>query len=130
MLQAAIIHNEQHSLIRLSNESLDSSISGELKAMVDSFFQGDGRNLIMDMSGILSCDSNGLEVLVNAHQLAEEKKGILVLCRLSGQLGQSVKSAQLDSVLNIVPSPEEAVDLVLFNEIENQLRAESGEDEL
>jgi hypothetical protein len=38
-----------------------------------------------------------------------------------------VRISQLDTVLSIVPTVEEAVDLVMFNEIENQLKADSQE---
>jgi anti-sigma B factor antagonist len=128
MLQAEKIQDGQHTLIRLSNEKLDATISGDLKALFVAFFQDGGRNLIFDMQGIRYCDSSGLSAILIAHRMAGEKNGSFVLCRVSDHVAKLLKISQLDTVLSIVPTPEEATDLILFNEIENQLRAESGED--
>ena len=127
-MQAETLRNEQYTLVRLSNEKLDATISGELKALFVSLFQEGDKNMVFDLEGVRYCDSSGVRASLVGNRLAMEKKGSFVLCRLSDHVAKLVHISQLDTVLSIVPSPEEAVDLVLFNEIENQLRAESGED--
>jgi anti-anti-sigma regulatory factor len=57
-----------------------------------------------------------------------DKDGSFILCGLSDHVAKLIHISQLDTVLSIVPTLEEAVDLVLFNEIEKQLRADSQED--
>jgi anti-anti-sigma factor len=128
MMKAETLREEQYTLVRLFNEKLDATISGELKALFVSLFQEGDKNMVFDLEGVRYCDSSGLSAILVANRLATEKKGSFVLCRLSDHVAKLVHISQLDTVLSIVPSPEEAVDLVLFNEIENQLRAESGED--
>jgi anti-anti-sigma factor len=128
MMKAETLRHEQYTLVRIFNEKLDATISGELKALFVSLFQEGDKNLVLDLEGVRYCDSSGLSAILVANRLASDKKGTFVLCRLSDHVAKLVHISQLDTVLHIVPSPEEAVDLVLFNEIENQLRAESGED--
>lgn len=128
MMQAESLKNEQHTLVRIANEKLDATISSELKALFVSLFQNGEKNLIFDMDSIRYCDSSGLSAILIGNRLATEKRGSFVLCRLGDHVAKLISISKLDTVLSIVPSPEEAVDLVLFNEIENQLRAESGEE--
>lgn len=128
MIKAETIRHEQYTQVRLFHEKLDAAISGDLKALMVLEFQDGRKNLILDMESVRFCDPGGLDAILLANRLATEQNGTFVLCRLNDQVAGYLHASQLDTVLNVVPSPEEAVDLVLFNEIENQLRAESGED--
>jgi anti-sigma B factor antagonist len=128
MMQAETLKNGQYTLVKIANEKLDATISSELKALFVSLFQDGEKNLIFDMDSIRYCDSSGLSAILIANRLATEKSGSFVLCRLADHVAKLISISKLDTVLSIVPSLEEAVDLVLFNEIENQLRAESGEE--
>jgi anti-sigma B factor antagonist len=44
------------------------------------------------------------------------------LCGLSEEILKLVKLSQLDSILNITPTLQEAVDFVLMSELERDLR--------
>jgi len=52
----------------------------------------------------------------------QEEGGIFVLASLSDHTTKLIKISQLDSVLNIVPTVEEAVDAVFMHEIEKDLK--------
>ncbi len=127
-MKAETLRNEQYVQVTLSNEKLDATISGELKALFVVELQDTARNIIFNMASIRYCDSSGLSAILIGNRLASEKKGSFILCGLTDHVAKLIKISQLDTVLSIVPSREEAVDLVLFNEIENQLKAESGEE--
>jgi anti-anti-sigma factor len=79
------------------------------------------------MSLVRYSDSSGLSAILIGNRLCQEANGSFVLCGLSEHVTKLLKISQLDTVLSIVPTLEEAVDLVLFNEIENQLGADSQE---
>ncbi len=128
MIKAETLRDEQYALVKIFNENLDAGNSGELGDILVSLFQEGEKNLILDLEGVRTCDSSALNVILEGNRHATERKGSFVLCRLNEALSGMMENAQPDAALSIVPTPEEAVDLVLFNEIENQLRAESGED--
>lgn len=116
---------EQYTSVRLGNEKLDATISSDLKAYFVTQIQEGVRNIIFDMSDVRYSDSSGLSAILVGNRLCQEANGSFVLCGLSDHVAKLVRISQLDTVLSIVPTLEEAVDLVLFNEIENQLRADS-----
>jgi len=128
MMQAESIRKDQYTIVKLANEKLDATISGEMKAIFVTNFQDGEKNVIFDMSQVRYCDSSGLSSILIGNRLATEREGSFVLCGLSDHVAKLIHISQLDTVLSIVPTLEEAVDLVLFNEIEKQLRADSQED--
>jgi anti-anti-sigma factor len=128
MMQAESIRKDQYTIVKLANEKLDATISGEVKATFITGFQDGEKNMIFDMSHVRYCDSSGLSSILVGNRLAMDKDGSFILCGLSDHVAKLIHISQLDTVLSIVPTLEEAVDLVLFNEIEKQLRADSQED--
>jgi anti-anti-sigma regulatory factor len=56
----------------------------------------------------------------------QEDGGIFILTRLSDHAMKLIKISQLDSVLNILPTVEEAVDAVFMHEIEKDLKNTEG----
>lgn len=118
---------EQYTVVTLGNEKLDATISSDLKAYFVTLNNEGVKNVIFNMGDVKYSDSSGLSAILVGNRLCQEAAGSFVLCCLSEHVAKLVRISQLDTVLNIVPTLEEAVDLVLFNEIENQLRADSQE---
>lgn len=127
MIKAETLRDEQYALVKIFNENLDAGNAGDFKIMLDSLIQEGEKNLIIDLEAVRFCDSSCLDAILEVNRQAAERKGSFVLCRLNQALSDMMENSQQEDLLSIVPTPEEAVDLVLFNEIENQLRAESGE---
>lgn len=117
----------EYTLVTLHNEKLDATISSELKAYFVTLNNEGVKNIIFNMGSVRYSDSSGLSSILIGNRLCQEAGGSFVLCGLSDHVGKLLRISQLDTVLNIVPTQEEAVDLVLFNEIENQLRSDSQE---
>lgn len=116
---------EQYTIVKLGNEKLDALISSDLKAYFVSLNHEGVKNIIFDMTAIRYSDSSGLSSILVGNRLCQEVGGSFVLCCLSDHVFKLIRISQLDTVLNIVPTQEEAIDLVLFNEIENQLGSDS-----
>jgi anti-sigma B factor antagonist len=60
--------------------------------------------------------------LLVGNRIVQEDGGIFILTRLSDHANKLIKISQLDSVLNILPSVEEAVDAIFMHEIEKDLK--------
>jgi len=118
---------EQYTSVRLENEKLDATISSDLKAYFVTQIQDGAKSIIFDMTLVRYSDSSGLSAILIGNRMCQEANGSFVLCGLSEHVSKLLHISQLDTVLSIVPTLEEAVDLVLFNEIENQLGADSQE---
>lgn len=116
---------EQYTVLSLGNEKLDATISSDLKAYFVTLINEAVKNIIFDMNSVKYSDSSGLSSILVGNRLCHEAGGVFVLCRLSNHVSKLVRISQLDTVLNIVPTVEEAVDFVLFTEIENQLKSGS-----
>lgn len=116
---------EQYTIVRLGNEKLDATISSDLKAYFVGLINEGVKNIIFDMKAVKYSDSSGLSAILVGNRLCQETAGTFVLCCLADHVSKLVRISQLDTVLNILPTTEEAIDFVLFTEIENQLRDDS-----
>ena len=114
--------NEHYNVVVLGNEKLDATISSDLKAYFITLNNEGVKNIIFDMSAVRYSDSSGLSAILVGNRLCKELNGSFVLSTLSEHVTKLIRISQLDTVLHIVPTVEEAVDLVIFNEIESQLR--------
>jgi anti-sigma B factor antagonist len=121
-MKYTIDKQEKYSLIRLHEEKLDSSIAPQLKSELITLHAEGVKNIILDLSDVKYTDSSGLSALLVGNRVIQEDGGIFVLAKLSDHTTKLIKISQLDSVLNILPTVEEAVDAVYMNELENDLR--------
>jgi anti-anti-sigma factor len=115
---------EKYTLLRLNEEKLDSSIAPQLKTEMVTLHAEGIRNIILDLSEVKYTDSSGLSALLVGNRILQEDNGIFILTQLSDHTMKLIKISQLDSVLNILPSVEEAIDAVFMHEIEKDLKDE------
>jgi len=126
-MKYTIDKQEKYSTLKLHEEKLDSSIAPKLKSELITIHAEGTKNIILDLSGVKYTDSSGLSALLVGNRVVQEDGGIFVLSGLSDHTTKLIKISQLDSVLNILPTVEEAVDAVFMNEIENDLKNDEAE---
>ena len=86
-------------------------------------FKSDGfSNIICDLDKIGYVDSSGLSSFLVGQRICEESGGKFVLCNLNSSIMKLLELSQLDSIIEITPTLSEAVDLILLNELERDLR--------
>lgn len=122
-MKYTIDKQEKYSVVRLHEEKLDSSIAPNLKSELITLHAEGVRNIILDLGEIKYTDSSGLSALLVGNRVVQEDGGIFVLASLSDHTMKLIKISQLDSVLNILPTAEEAVDAVFMHEIEKDLKS-------
>ena len=111
-------------MVRLHEEKLDSTAAPQLKSEMVTLHAEGVRNIILDLSEVKYTDSSGLSALLVGNRILQEDGGIFVLTCLSDHTTKLVKISQLDSVLHILPSVEEAIDAVFMHEIEKDMKDE------
>ncbi len=126
-MKYAVDKQEKYSLIKLHENKLDTTLAPSLKSELITMHAEGVKNIILDLSEVKYTDSSGLSALLVGNRTFKQDGGIFVLASLSDHTAKLIKISQLESVLNIVPSVEEAVDAIFMNEIEGGLKKESGE---
>ena len=121
-MKYTIDKQEKYSLLRLHEEKMDSSVAPGLKSELITLHAEGVRNIILDLSDVKYTDSSGLSALLVGNRIFQEDGGIFVLASLSDHTVKLIKISQLDSVLDIMATVEEAVDAVFMHEIEKDLK--------
>ncbi len=116
--------HEKYVLIKLNESKLNSLISPQLKSELILMNTNGQRNIILDLSMVKFADSSGLSSLLIGHRICKNSEGTFILTGLNDSVARLVSISQLESVLSIVSTTEEAIDLVFMEEIEKELKKE------
>lgn|SRR5699024_5961449 len=117
--------HEKYVLIKLNESKLNSLISPQLKSEFILTNTEGLRNIILDLSAVKYSDSSGLSSLLVGHRLCKNAEGSFIITGLNENINRLITISQLENVLSIVPSVEEAIDLIFMEEIEKELRKEA-----
>ncbi|WP_448529980.1 STAS domain-containing protein [Raineya sp.] len=115
---------EKHFLLKILANKLDASNALEIKQAVLGLKDKNVKNLIINLNDVKYIDSSGLSAILVAHKVCTEAQGIMVLCGVSEHVLKLIKISQLDKVLDILPTEEEAIDAVFMKELEKEFGAE------
>ncbi len=112
---------EGYAVVRVMLEKLDSQISPALKSELVVLNADDFKNIIIDLTDTRYCDSSGLSAILVANRLCKNSGGTFVLCGLQRSVSKLISISQLDTILNITPTLQEAVDFLAMEEVERDL---------
>lgn len=126
-MKYSVNKKEEYTIFKLHEEKLDSTIAPGLKSEFITLNAEGVKNLILDMSEVRYTDSSGLSSLLVGNRIFSEEGGIFIMVALSEHVMKLIKISQLNNVLNIVNTLEEAVDAVFLKEIESGLNKEEEE---
>ncbi len=115
---------DKYAVIKVHEAKLTSGVAPELKAEIVMLHHEDFKNLIVDLSEVQYCDSSGLSALLVGYRLCRDSNGTYCLTAVQDHVSKLISSSQLDSMLNVIPTINEAVDLIFMNEVEKQLHKE------
>jgi len=123
-MKFSVENEEKYTVVTSEVEKLDTMSAPDLKSELVYLGKSGKRNIVVDLSSTRYCDSSGLSALLTGNRLCKENSGSFVICGLQPPVEKLVKISQLHSVLNITPTKEEAVDMVMMEEIERELGSE------
>jgi anti-sigma B factor antagonist len=103
---------DNHTLIKVLEEKLDTHIAPTLKSELVLVSGNGEKNIILDLSNCRYCDSSGLSAILVANRLCKNANGTFVLTGLNDAVERLITISQLDTVLNISNSVEEAVSMI------------------
>jgi len=125
-MKYSVDKQEKYSLVKLLEAKLDTSIAPGLKSELITMHAEGIRNIILDISEVKYTDSSGLSALLVGNRTFRQDGGMFVIASPSDHAMKLIKISQLDGVLNLLPTVEEAIDAVFMNEIENDLKGKEG----
>lgn len=100
-----------YTLIQVLEEKLDTHIAPTLKSELVLVSGNGEKNIILDLSKCRYCDSSGLSAILVANRLCKNANGTFVLTGLNDAVERLITISQLDTVLNIAGTVDEAVKL-------------------
>jgi anti-anti-sigma factor len=112
---------EKLTIIKLLEEKLDSRISPQLKTEFINLVSQGARNLILDLADVKYVDSSGLSAILVANRSCNNADGTLVITHVNPHVAKLFQISQLNTVLNITPTEQEAREFIFMNEIENDI---------
>ena len=112
---------EHYTILKVLSEKLDSSVSPDLKSEFLLLNKDGVCNIILDLTETRYCDSSGLSSVLVANRLCKNDNGTLVLVGLQPSVRKLITISQLESVLQIVPTVNEAIDYLFMEAIEKDL---------
>ena len=125
-MKYTIDKQEKYLTLTLHEEKLDANIAPSLKSELITLHAEGVKNIILDLNEVKYTDSSGWSALLVGNRVVQENGGMFVLSCLSDHTAKLIKISQLDSVLNILTTVEEAIDAVFMNEVENGLKGEGS----
>ena len=113
--------HDTYVIIKLNEDKLTSLISSELKAELVMVNSQEYKNIILDLSETVYCDSSGLSAILVGNRLCKNTNGIFILSNLNDHVKKLISISQLDNILTIIPTTAEAVDYIMMEHIEKNL---------
>jgi len=120
-MKFTIDKQEKYIVVRIHEPKLTTLVAPELKAEFLLLYQQEFKNMVVDLSETSYCDSSGISALLTGFRLCRDSGGAFVLAGLQDHVRKLVSISQLDNMLTIVPTVNEAVDLIFMDEIEKQI---------
>lgn len=111
-MEFKIEKQENHTLIQVLEEKLDTHIAPTLKSELVLVSGNGEKNIILDLSKCRYCDSSGLSAILVANRLCKNANGTFVLTGLNDAVERLITISQLDTVLNITKTIEEGIGLI------------------
>jgi anti-anti-sigma factor len=103
---------DNYTQIQVMIDKLDTHIAPSLKSELVLIAGNGEKNIILDLSNCRYCDSSGLSAILVANRLCKNANGTFVLTGLQTAVERLITISQLDTVLNITNTFEEAAEII------------------
>ncbi|MFO7755624.1 MAG: STAS domain-containing protein [Bacteroidales bacterium] len=99
-------------LIQVQTEKLDTHVAPALKSELVLISGKGEKNIVLDLEKCEYCDSSGLSAILVANRLCKNAGGTFVLCGLNDAVERLITISQLDTVLNITDTVNDAEKMI------------------
>jgi len=121
-MKFSVDKKEKYCVFKLEDEKLNTLNAPKLKSELVILNAGGSKNIILDLSDVTFVDSSGLSAILIGNRLCKNVNGTFAIAHLNEYVAKLIKISQLDSILNIFPTVQEASDFVMMEEVERDAR--------
>ncbi|KAB2893414.1 MAG: anti-sigma factor antagonist [Chlorobi bacterium] len=108
-MRFSVDHDGELVIFTIKEPLLDSSIAAEVKHELLIICQPEVKALVIDLSRVQLCDTQGLSALLLANRQMNENEGFLILVGVQGQVKSLIDISRLSDKLEIRDTVQDAV---------------------
>jgi len=123
----SIDKQDHYTVFSVQDEKLNSVIAPELKTELISLNTIGVNNIILDLTSLKFVDSSGLSAILIGNRLCKNDGGNLVLCNANEYVMKLMRISQLDNILTVLPSLQEAKDFIMIEVLEQEIKEDNAE---
>jgi anti-anti-sigma factor len=112
-MKYSIDKQDSYTVFKLQEEKLDTVLAPSLKSELVTLNAEGVENIILDLSEVKYTDSSGLSAILVGNRVFGESNGFFVIAKVQDHVMKLIKISQLDSVLNITETVEDAIEAIL-----------------
>jgi len=112
-MKYSIDKQENYTVFKLQEEKLDTVLAPSLKSELVTLNAEGVENIILDLSEVKYTDSSGLSAILVGKRVFGESNGFFVIAKVQDHVMKLIRISQLDSVLNITDTVEDAIEAIL-----------------
>jgi|SRR5690606_1761336 len=128
-MKFTIDRHERYVVLKPHEKVLDGNAAPQVKSEFVRINTDGQRNIVLDLSEVEEVDSSGLRSALMAHRMCKALGGIFILVNAKEKVTQLIEICQLNDTLIMVPSIQEAEDMVFMEELEKEFRGYSASEE-
>lgn len=108
-MKFSVRHDEELVVFTLNEERLDSANAPLVKSEILIVCQPDVKALVIDLSEVQFCDSQGLSTLLLAQRQMKENEGFVILVGVQEQVRKLFNISRIEFLFEFQPSLESAI---------------------
>jgi len=128
-MKFALDKKDSYTVFSLLEPKLNTLFAPDLKSELTILHNEGIRNIILDLEKVGFVDSSGLSAILVGNRLCKSSSGSLIVAAPNVNVNRLLKISQLDSVLTIIATVQQARDYVMMEELVNELQDEEPETE-
>jgi len=127
-MKFSVDKQERYTVFTLQDEKLNSVVAPELKTELIGLNTIGVQSVILDLANLKFVDSSGLSAILIGDRLCKQNNGNLVLCNANEYVMKLLKISQLDNILTVLPTVQEAKDFIMMEELQREIKQDIKED--
>lgn len=127
-MKFSIDKQDNYTIFSLLEPKLNSIIAPEIKTRLALMNSEGDRYIIFDLSQVSFVDSSGLSAILTGHRLCENADGLFILAVPSDNVKRLISISQLNSILAVADTIEEAKNQVGMEAFIDAIEDEDSED--
>jgi anti-sigma B factor antagonist len=112
-MKYSIDKQDKYTVFKLHEEKLDTVLAPSLKSELVTLNAEGVENIILDLTEVKYTDSSGLSAILVGNRVFGESNGFFVIAGIQDHVMKLIRISQLDSVLNITETVEDAIEAIV-----------------